>query len=121
MIGIFARGIKAEETNEEMIMNIRVMMLLALIAGFGALTIAALLDVGYMGILAPHFQSWGGAQVFADLVILALLSCIWMISDARAKGGTAWPYVVITLVLGSFGVLFYLLARTMRESRSQAR
>lgn len=101
-------------------MNIRLMMLLALIASFAALTIAALLDVGYMGILAPHFQSWGGAQVFADLVILALLSCVWMVRDARARGRSAWPYVLITLALGSFGILFYLLARMIGETQTRA-
>jgi hypothetical protein len=84
---------------------------------FGALTVAALLDVGYWGLLAPHFQSLGAGQVLADLVILALLSCVWMVGDARKRGVSAWPYVMITLAAGSFGVLFYLLAREWRMGR----
>lgn len=101
-------------------MSTRVVALLAVIGLFGALTVLALLDVGYMGIIAPHFQSWGGGQVFADLVILAGLSCIWMVADARTRGVNPWPFIAITLPLGSFGVLLYLLAREQRSSASIA-
>lgn len=76
-----------------------------------ALTSFALADVGYFGILEPHFRSWGGAQVFVDLSILALLSCVWMAGDCRTSGVPAWPFIALTFPLGSFGVLFYLLAR----------
>ena len=37
-------------------MSMRVLVLLAVIAAFGALTVLALLDVGYWGIFEPHFQ-----------------------------------------------------------------
>lgn len=92
-------------------MSARLLLLLLAIASFGVLTVLALADVGYWGILAPHFQSWGGAQVFVDLVILALLSCLWMVRDARTSGVSAWPFVALTLAAGSFGVLFYLVLR----------
>jgi len=92
-------------------MSMRLLSLVLVLALFGALTAVALADVGYFGILAPHFQSWGAAQVLADLVILALLGCAWMVQDARARGTSAWPYVLLTLVGGSFGVLVYLLVR----------
>ena len=35
---------------------------------FGALSAAALWQHGYLGIFALHFQTFGGAQVLADLV-----------------------------------------------------
>jgi hypothetical protein len=92
----------------------RFLALLAVIALFSALTVVALLDVGYLGILAPHFQSWGAGQVFADLVILCALSCIWMVADGRARGLNPWPFVALTLFGGSFGVLFYLVLRELR-------
>lgn len=57
-------------------MSVRLLSLLVVIVGFGALTAMALIDVGYFGILEPHFQSWGGAQVFVDLVIVCLMACI---------------------------------------------
>jgi hypothetical protein len=96
-------------------MSPRLLALLLVIGLFGALTSVALMDVGYLGIFEPHFQSWGAAQVFADLVILALLGCFWMVADGRARGINPWPFVVATLFLGSFGVLFYLVLREVRQ------
>ncbi len=98
-------------------MSVRLFGLVAVVIAFGALTAMALLDVGFLGILEPHFQSWGGAQVFVDLVIVCLLACIWMVNDAPSRGLNAWPFVLITLVAGSFGPLTYLV---FREWRSQA-
>jgi len=89
--------------------------LLVVIAGLGVLTTLALMDAGFLGILAPHFRSWGGAQVFTDLVILAVLACVWMIEDARERGLASWPFVLITIVAGSFGPLLYLVVRELRS------
>jgi hypothetical protein len=95
-------------------MSARLLVLLLVITFFGALTILALLDVGYLGILLPHFQSWGAGQVLADLVILAVLACIWMALDAPARGLSAWPFILLTLAAGSFGPLIYLLVREVQ-------
>lgn len=95
-------------------MSNRLAALLVVIVLFGALTVAALLDVGYFGILEPHFQSWAGAQVFVDLVILAVLFLFWMVPDARSRGINPWPFVAATLLLGSFGPLSYLVLREVR-------
>lgn len=95
-------------------MNIRLIGLVVVMIGFGALSTIALLDVGYLGILKPHFQSWGEAQVFADLVILGVLACLWMAKDAPKQGLTAWPFIILTLALGSFGPLIYLAVREVR-------
>ena len=99
---------------KEVPMSGRRAVLFAVIAAFGALTALALLDVGYLGILEPHFRSWGGAQVFTDLVIALLLACIWMVGDARAHNLPAWPFIALTLAAGSFGPLLYLLVREVR-------
>ena len=95
-------------------MSTRLLALLVVTAAFGILTAIALADVGYLGIFEPHFQSWGPGQVFADLVILAVLGCLWMVGDSRSSGIPAWPFVALTLVGGSFGVLFYLIWREVR-------
>ena len=100
-------------------MSNRSIMLLLVIATFGLLSALALQDVGYFGIIAPHFRSWGGAQVFADLIILAVLFCIWMVRDARRRGVAAWPFILMTVFLGSFGPLFYLVARELRAPVEQ--
>lgn len=97
-------------------MSTRLVVLLIVLAAFGVLTALALLDVGFLGILKPHFRSWGGAQVFVDLVIACVLACIWMIGDARERGVSAWPFVLITLVAGSFGPLLYLVLREVRAT-----
>lgn len=95
-------------------MSLRVIALTTVLVLFAALTTIALFDVGLLGIIEPHFQSWGAAQVFADLVIIALLACVWMVGDARSRGLPAWPFVALTLVAGSFGPLVYLLWRERR-------
>ena len=97
-------------------MSGRLIALLVVIAGFGALSTLALMDVGYLGIIAPHFRSWGGAQVLTDLVIVCVLTCIWMSKDAREHGIAVWPFIALTLVLGSFGPLSYLVVRELRST-----
>jgi hypothetical protein len=88
----------------------RLLMTTAL-ALLGAVTAAALWQHGYWGILAPHFQSWGGAQVLLDLAIALGLVLTWLWKDARATGRNPWPWLATTLVAGSFGPLLYLLTR----------
>jgi len=100
-------------------MSVRLILLVLAIAGFGVLSTLALMDVGYFGILEPHFQSWGGAQVFVDLVIVGVLACIWMSKDARERGLTAWPFILITVFAGSFGPLLYLVVRELRSTATR--
>lgn len=97
-------------------MSRRTLALCLILILFSALTGIALAKVGYLGILLPHFQSWGAGQVLADLVIMCTLGCIWMVRDAQQRGARAWPFVVLTLVAGSFGPLVYLLVREARRS-----
>ena len=79
---------------------------------FGGLSAAALWQHGYWGIVEPHFQSLGGAQVLADLIIALVIVMVWMWRDAKATGRNIWPWIALTLTLGSFGPLIYLLTRS---------
>lgn len=101
-------------------MSGRLLALLVVTALFTILTVIALMDVGYLGIIAPHFQSWGAGQVLADLVILAVLASIWMFADARTSGINAWPFFIITLFFASFGPLLYLIVREVRAGSRKA-
>ena len=101
-------------------MSSRLVTLLIVIAGFSALTLLALVEVGYVGIFGFALQTWAGTQVLVDLVIVAALAIIWMIRDARTQGISPWPYVAITLAAGSFGPLFYLVVREIRASSAAA-
>ncbi|MBP6822475.1 MAG: DUF2834 domain-containing protein [Acidobacteria bacterium] len=97
----------------------RTLLIVTLIL-FGALSAVALWQHGFWGIIAPHFQSFGGGQVFADLVIALTLVMVWMWQDAKATGRNVWPWIVATLALGSFGPLIYLLTRkSTTETRQQ--
>jgi hypothetical protein len=98
-------------------MNLRLLVLLLVIVLFGALTAVAVADVGILGIFRPHFQAWGPAQVFVDLVILGVLACFWIVGDARARGTNPWPFVILTCLAGSFGPLCYLAVRELRRYR----
>ena len=88
----------------------RLLIIITLIL-FGALTVAGLWQDGISAIVAPHFQSFAGGQVFADLVIALSLVIVWIWHDARASGRSPWPWIIATLALGSFGPLLYLLTR----------
>jgi hypothetical protein len=86
-------------------------LLLAIIVAFSVLTGVALLHHGYWGILAPHFQTFGAAQVLADLAIALGLFMVWMWRDAKRIRRNPWPWLLLTLVAGSFGPLLYLVTR----------
>jgi hypothetical protein len=78
---------------------------------FALLTGLTLWHHGYTGVLIHQFQNVAGIQVFTDLSIALGLISIWMWRDAKATGRTIWPWLLITLVLGAFGPLLYLLTR----------
>lgn len=88
----------------------RILLTITLIL-FGAFTAVALWQHGFWGIIAPHFQSFGAGQVFADLVIALVLVMVWMWHDAKTTGRNIWPWLIATLAFGSFGPLIYLLTR----------
>ncbi len=100
-------------------MNARKTILVFSLVAFGIVTVLALLEVGYWGLLEPPFYSWGAAQVFIDLVIVCLLACLWMIADARKRGLSVWPFLLITVFAGSFGPLLYLLWREMARGTAR--
>ena len=87
------------------------MLLVVTLVLFGALTSVAVWHHGYRGIFETMFQSWAGVQVLVDLAITLVLVLVWMWRDAQVLKRSVWPYVLITLVAGSFGPLLYLLTR----------
>lgn len=50
-------------------------------------------------------------QEFLDLCIALLFVSSWMVADARRRGARAWPYLVLTPILGSIAPLMYLVMR----------
>jgi uncharacterized membrane protein len=76
---------------------------------FGALTAVALWQQGYLNLFTQQFQNFSTAQVIIDLFIAVTLAMVWMWHDAKATGRNVWPWLVLSLVAGSFGPLLYLL------------
>ncbi len=98
-------------------MSRRKTLILILLIPFSILSIYAVTQVGYWGIFDYHRHSPAGWQVFTDLVLALVLVASWMIVDARRSGRNVWPYIFMTLTLGSFGPLMYLLlAPSNRQS-----
>lgn len=83
-------------------------LILAILLPFGLYSTYAVYEIGYLGIFASHAHI-AGMQVLADLVIACTLALVWMWRDAAATGRNVWPYVLLTLTLGSIGPLLYLL------------
>ncbi|HIB64457.1 MAG TPA: DUF2834 domain-containing protein [Phycisphaerales bacterium] len=94
--------------------------LLPITIAFTCLSGVALWKHGYLGIWKPLLTTWSGVQVLADLLIALFLVLSWLYKDARAKGRAYVPWVIVTLLLGSFGPLFYLLTSPSRASAGSA-
>ncbi len=69
-------------------MSARLLVLLAVILAFGALSAMALMEQGSLGIFAQHFETYAGMQVLTDLVIVCVLAIVWMVNDAKKSGVT---------------------------------
>jgi hypothetical protein len=78
---------------------------------FAGWTTLVVIDHGYTGFLKLATEHHWGAQMFVDLSIALVLFAVWMIDDARSRGATVWPFLVLTLFTGSIGPLLYLSLR----------
>jgi len=97
-------------------MNARGLLVCLVLVPFLAATLALVADVGVTGFYREVASSPVGIQVFVDLAIALGLVLIWMRTDAREHGLPYFPYVVVTLAIGSVGPLAYLLHREVRRA-----
>ena len=88
----------------------KTLLLIALIA-LGGITTAALWQDGVAGLFAAIAHSYGSMQIFTDLVIALTLVMVWMWRDAKSTGRNAWLWISVTVAVGSFGPLLYLITR----------
>ena len=94
-----------------------VRILLALVlADFVGVTAYAVWQYGLAGFFELATANAVTLAISADLVIALSLAAVWMFRDARARGVSPVPYLLLTLGLGSIGPLAYLLQRTGDES-----
>jgi len=92
-------------------MNWKLIGLGAILAGFSAFTAYVIWQYGYFGLFERGLADTAMIQLSIDLVIALSLVTLWMVRDARERGATVLPYVLVTLVLGSIGPLLYLISR----------
>lgn len=81
-----------------------------LLAGFAALNVYALERGSWDGLMA-YLGSLGpwGTLATVDLLIALFIAVVFMAQDAAAKKINPLPYVVLTLLTGSLGLLVYLV------------
>jgi len=102
-------------------MNTRIVGLSFIFVAFAALTVVSFEELGLLGFLGALNANWATRQVSADLVI-GLSIALWFIwRDARELGLPWLPYLIITLVIGSFGPLAYLIHRELATRSSALR
>jgi MFS superfamily sulfate permease-like transporter len=103
-------------------MNAKQLGLGIVFADFAVLSGYAVYHYGYVGIFQAMTANAATLQVLADLVISLGLVSLWIWRDARSRGESALPWVVLTAVFGSLGALLYLIRREARtRTTSRAR
>lgn len=86
--------------------------LLALL-GFSVLSGWAIWTKGFFGFVPLIRDEPWALQMLFDIVLAAVFACKWIVGDARRRGRTAWPFLLMTLATGSFGILAYALWRAL--------
>jgi len=61
-----------------------------------------------------------GAQILVDFLVAISIALGWVIADARKRELAYWPFVLLTLTLGSIGLLAYLIHRERVLHRANA-
>ena len=94
----------------------RKVILAAAFVSLGVVTALAVAEGGVMGIFSAAVQSWASGQIFLDLVIALGMVLVWLWNDAKSRDQNPWPWVLATLVVGSFAPLLYLWLRDSDRS-----
>ncbi|WP_081637398.1 DUF2834 domain-containing protein [Exiguobacterium sp. OS-77] len=86
-------------------------LLLVITIAFAVLTAFSIIDFGVLGIFAEATQNTATLQIFVDLILCALFIIVWLRHDTRRTGRSFPLWAIITLAIGAFGPLLYLLTR----------
>ena len=78
---------------------------------FTGYTATVVVQHGPLGFLDDHAVGGWHLQIFIDLVLSATAFLMLAVPDARRRGLSPWPYVVMTVALGSIGIFTYLVRR----------
>jgi hypothetical protein len=92
-------------------MNLKQIGLGILLMDFVALTAYAVWQHGVAAFFDVAAMNAITVQLSVDLVIALTIVSLWMWRDARTRGVSPVPYLMLTLFLGSIGPLMYLFRR----------
>jgi hypothetical protein len=90
-------------------MNLKLSLAAVVLVAFTSLTAYAIYEVGYLGFFELATANVATITLTCDLVIALGMILIWLVNDARRRGVSAVPYLLITLLLGSVGPLLYVI------------
>ena len=80
-----------------------------LLIAFAALNLYALASAGAGALIVyPTTLPTWGVVATVDLVLALCVGMYWMVLDARRRGVSATPFIILTLLTGSVGLLAYL-------------
>jgi len=96
-------------------MNAKRLGLSLVLLAFGGVEAYAVWQVGYLGVFEQALGIVGAVLGFVDLCVALGLVTVWLVQDARDRGISPLPYMLLTLTLGSVGPLVYLLRREAGE------
>jgi Terpene cyclase DEP1 len=101
-------------------MTARFLILVAALVAFTVYSVVVVAGHGYTGFLTLAAREPWAMQMLLDLVIACGVFLFWAYGDARSRGLPYWPFAVVTLFLGSIGVLAYLVMREVKRVRPKA-
>jgi hypothetical protein len=91
----------------------RLAALIAVLVGFTTWSLVIVAPEGLPGLASLLSEKPWGQQVFVDLAIALTVSWVWLVEEAKARGMSAWPYLVATPFVGSIAVLAFLVHREL--------
>jgi hypothetical protein len=101
-------------------MNLRTTALLGAFLTALVYTLWVVFTVGYVEFFRLTFANPAVIQVHMDLLFALVVALVWMRRDSRANELPFAPYLIAMLLLGTTGLLGYLLHRELVSQRSAA-
>jgi hypothetical protein len=92
---------------------------LALFIGFTTYSVFVVIEHGPLGWLDVLTGGGWGTQVFLDLGLFVLGFFVLAVPDAKRRGIPVWPYFIVSMLVGSIGMLPYFVHRELRALRQR--
>ena len=98
-----------QENENKSPLNFEKIAIIGVLIPFSIISFLAVKNVGIIGIFQGIFHDFGSLQIYCDLSIACGLILIWMYKDAKLKKRHFLGWMLLSLTIGSFGPLLYLL------------